>query len=180
MVRTCRHCEKTSLETPFYDDGRSVCKACKRKDIYTRRTAVRLKGLCIECSQPAPDGPLCSACREVHRLRHHDNKVEYNRKARERRQRLKMDVFNAYGGPRCACCGEDHAEFLTIDHIDQNGAQHRRSLQSELAWAPVRGSMCGATFYLWLKKNNYPSGFRVLCFNCNFAIGHFGKCPHQG
>jgi hypothetical protein len=22
-------------------------------------------------------------------------------------------------------------------------------------------------------------GYRVLCMNCNFALGHSGYCPHQ-
>jgi hypothetical protein len=29
-----------------------------------------------------------------------------------------------------------------------------------------------------LRKNNHPPGYRVLCFNCNFAIYHLGSCPH--
>jgi hypothetical protein len=34
--------------------------------------------------------------------------------------------------------------------------------------------------YIWLRQRDWPPGYRVLCVNCNFAIGHFGKCPHQG
>ena len=33
--------------------------------------------------------------------------------------------------------------------------------------------------FQYLKRNNYPPGYRVLCMNCNFAMGHFGYCPHQ-
>jgi len=25
----------------------------------------------------------------------------------------------------------------------------------------------------------YPTGFRVLCHNCNQAIGLYGYCPHK-
>ncbi|MBA7602023.1 hypothetical protein ES703_09108 [subsurface metagenome] len=32
--------------------------------------------------------------------------------------------------------------------------------------------------YEYLKSNNYPLGYRVLCMNCNFAIGVYGYCPH--
>jgi hypothetical protein len=32
--------------------------------------------------------------------------------------------------------------------------------------------------YLYLRANHYPLGYRVLCMNCNFAIGHYGYCPH--
>lgn len=37
----------------------------------------------------------------------------------------------------------------------------------------------GWVITLWLKKNNYPPGFRVLCMNCNFSLGMRGYCPHQ-
>jgi hypothetical protein len=27
----------------------------------------------------------------------------------------------------------------------------------------------GCRFYLWLKTNKYPSGYQVLCMNCQFV-----------
>jgi hypothetical protein len=30
-----------------------------------------------------------------------------------------------------------------------------------------------------LRQNSYPTGYRVLCHNCNFALGHYGYCPHK-
>lgn len=66
----------------------------------------------------------------------------------------------------CACCQETTFEFLTIDHINNDGAQHRKSINH-------------SNIYVWLRKNNYPSGFQVLCMNCNFAKGKYGMCPHQ-
>lgn len=33
--------------------------------------------------------------------------------------------------------------------------------------------------YRWLRNHGYPLGFRVLCMNCNFALGKFGYCPHD-
>lgn len=83
---------------------------------------------------------------------------------------LKMQVLQAYGGPRCVCCGEDHMECLSIDHIEGNGAAHRRELTGNPA--------DGRNFYIWLRKNNFPPGFRVLCHGCNFSLGRFGFCMH--
>ena len=88
-----------------------------------------------------------------------------------RRRRIKREVFEAYGGCCCLCCGENHIEFLSIDHIEGNGAAHRRSLGKQ--YGP------GARFYSWLKREGYPPGFRVLCMNCNAALGWFGYCPHS-
>lgn len=65
-------------------------------------------------------------------------------------------------------CGETHLEFLSIDHIGGGGNLHRRQIN-------VAG---GVHIYRWLKKRGFPSGFRVLCFNCNLALGHSGYCPH--
>lgn len=89
---------------------------------------------------------------------------------RRRRMRVKQEVISAYGG-HCACCGETAIEFLGIDHINNNGAEHRRQLR-------MKGG--GAAFYQWLKKNNFPKGdYQVLCHNCNSAKGYYGYCPHQ-
>ena len=83
---------------------------------------------------------------------------------------LKYEVLSHYsdGKLECACCKERNVEFLSIDHINGKGAEHRREI----------GGSSG-TFYRWLKNNNYPSGFRVLCINCNFALGAYGYCPHH-
>jgi hypothetical protein len=90
------------------------------------------------------------------------------RRARNRRYTLKLrqDVLKAYGS-RCACCGETEPIFLEVDHIDNDGAEHRRQLGSK-------------KLYLWLKKNDYPDNFQLLCCNCNkgkYLNG--GICPHE-
>lgn len=34
--------------------------------------------------------------------------------------------------------------------------------------------------YRWLMKNKYPSGFQVLCWNCNMGKQiNGGVCPHH-
>ncbi len=70
------------------------------------------------------------------------------------------------GNPKCACCGVEHLKFLCIDHIEGGGNKHREAIGQ------------GNAIVLWLLKNNLPPGFRVLCFNCNFAV-RLGTCPHQ-
>lgn len=90
-------------------------------------------------------------------------------------ERLKLQVLEIYSGksPKCACCGEEHIEFLTIDHV----LGYRRENGNYTDGTPKYRS--GTALYGYLKVNNYPLGYRVLCLNCNFAIGHFGYCPHQ-
>lgn len=84
---------------------------------------------------------------------------------RRYQQRLRAACVDAYGG-RCECCGTQNLEWLTIDHINERGAAHRKE---------VGGS--GRNFYSWLKRKKYPPGFRVLCFNCNFANYWYNQCP---
>lgn len=82
------------------------------------------------------------------------------------RKKLRLEVLAAYGNV-CACCGEGRIEFMTIDHINGDGAAHRREK------GVGRNGL-----YSWLKRNQWPSGFRVLCWNCNESLGHYGYCPH--
>jgi hypothetical protein len=82
----------------------------------------------------------------------------------------KMDALDAYGGPRCACCGETLFEGLTIDHISGEGADHRRK---------IGDAVIGNTIYRWLKRNSYPPGFQVLCGTCNIAKRTSIRCPHE-
>jgi hypothetical protein len=87
---------------------------------------------------------------------------------RGRGQRERMEALMAYSGkvPKCACCGEKENKFLSIDHINGGGSKHRKSIGH-------------GHFFRWLKVNNFPKGFQVLCHNCNLAKGFYGKCPHN-
>jgi len=92
-----------------------------------------------------------------------ENKNEVTRKHREYDRKHRTECIDHYGG-KCACCGENTYEFLSIDHINGNGLKHRREV---------------GDIVRWLIKNNYPEGFRILCHNCNQALGHYGYCPHS-
>lgn len=85
---------------------------------------------------------------------------------------VKEQVFSAYGGYRCNCCGETEPSFLSIDHVRNDGAQMRRD--------KLHGRS-GTAFYVWLRRTGFPEGFQVLCMNCQFGKHkNGGICPHQG
>ena len=91
---------------------------------------------------------------------------EYNRVAglKDRRS-LKAQVIKAYGG-KCKCCGENHFEFLTIDHK----TIARKQLEN----------LSGDKLYRYLRDKKFPKKhYQLLCLNCNFAKGHYGTCPHK-
>ena len=104
------------------------------------------------------------------RIRWSENKEIYRASYKlwhyNQRRRRKIEAIAAYGG-KCACCGESELQFLCIDHINGGGNKHRATIKG--------GSL---NFYRWLKRNGYPYGFRVLCWNCNASYGLFGNCPH--
>ena len=56
--------------------------------------------------------------------------------------RLQDEAIMAYGGYECACCGEAEPLYLSIDHVNNDGAQHRKEL----------GSLGGHKLYKWLKR----------------------------
>lgn len=81
------------------------------------------------------------------------------------KDKLREEVFTAYGN-KCVCCGESRDEFLQIDHINGGGLQHRKEIKKDL--------------YKWLKDKGFPKDeFRILCADCNHAMGMKGYCPHQ-
>jgi len=82
-------------------------------------------------------------------------------------KKLKDAAYAAYGGYRCKCCGEDREQFLSLDHVNNDGAAHRKVIDRR-------------KLYKWLQREGYPPGFQVLCMNCNFGKArNGGVCPHQ-
>ncbi len=84
------------------------------------------------------------------------------------RHDVSEEAIRVYGG-KCNCCGETERAFLEIDHIDGGGNQHRKDEK-------IQG---GNSLAVWLKRNNWPEGFQILCANCNKAKERPGGCPHQ-
>lgn len=121
-----------------------------------RRKKCDREGICYACSKVNDRVPsrYCTSC-NTHNLE----------LGRLYRLALKRETFEAYGGCRCVCCSESDIAFLTLDHYTVVVAdfEHR----------------AGDKLWLELRRKKYPSGFRVLCFNCNIAsYNNGGTCPH--
>ncbi|MDV3244829.1 MAG: hypothetical protein LYZ66_06625 [Nitrososphaerales archaeon] len=164
--------------------GESICLRCGAD--YVPKSASQK--FCPPC------GPL--AFKEMARLRTMEYCRRYPEKVRESRRRtiqkrreyyralkhayalrytnkIKRIVMRHYsrGSMACECCGESEMDFLSIDHVYGNGFRHRMALFGK----PVGGY----SFYSWLIKNKFPSGYAVLCMNCNMSKGKHAVCVHK-
>jgi len=81
----------------------------------------------------------------------------------------KKAVFDYYGW-ECKCCGETIPQFLTIDHVNNDGAKVKK----------YGKRLSGHILYHEIIKENFPSKYRILCWNCNSGR-HMNKgvCPHE-
>ncbi len=82
--------------------------------------------------------------------------------AKKRNREKRFEVIKAYGG-KCEYCGEDHQEYLEIDHI--NGSVEKYP----------SGKRIGSALYALLKVRGWPKeNHRLLCSNCNQCRSNFG------
>jgi hypothetical protein len=131
---------------------------------FPNRTRVRSNG-----ERYVVPSTQCRQCLNVYhreynrRHRTPQRQAKYNRRAQTK---LRREVFGHYGMV-CAACGEDDLDVLSIDHVHNDGAEHRRRIFGQ----PKNGGRCpsGHWLYWWLKRNGFPPGFQVLCQNCNVA-----------
>lgn len=105
----------------------------------------------------------CKECRKkdtyIWRNKNRGKSREISRRCGAKLRLETVSIYGKNGKPICVNCGFDDIRTLCIDHIFNNGNDERRKLGSKY--------FAGATFYRWLKKNNYPAGYQTLCANCN-------------
>lgn len=170
----CSICDTTKPVTEFYSSERSrriprckICLIAKSAEYQkTNREHVNRKNL--HYAEKHPDR------QQLYYRRYRDkNKTRIKEMAKQRRLAIKEETFAVYSlnAMACACCSEHRIEFLSLDHTNGGGNEERRKLKAK----HISG---GTKFYAYLKRNGYPSGYRVLCHNCNLSLGFFNYCPH--
>lgn len=173
-----------------YKQTMNICRKCSNERDRAYRAALKAKD---------PDGQKAAAAartkrhRETHpdyRRQEYEQRVEKygldglaekarnqpdarSPRARERKNarhwRLKLEVIAGYGGC-CTCCGETHPKFLTVDHLENNGAQLRRDKKSRT----------GTVGYWDIISGGFPEDLTVRCWNCNSGRHiNGGICPHE-
>jgi hypothetical protein len=145
-------------EQPLWNSSSCTACALARAQSERERKAIWVaEGLCKTCGQGPAELPTlyCSVC------------ITKSREGRlKKRKGLRDAVFEKYG-QECACCGITGRPFLTIDHINEDGAEERRKHNKT------------EDFLRKLLKDDRDD-IQILCWNCNLAKHHNGgTCPHE-
>lgn len=145
-------CNKCCFRRPVIDGKR--CQVCRNQHNAAKAKKI-LRGLCSGCCVNKAEAgyKTCTACLG---------------KSRSATRQIWLQIVEHYGGC-CACCGEREIVFLTVDHKNNDGAAHRRSL----------GIPAGFKFYRWLVDAGFPADLQLLCYNCNCSKQRVGECPHE-
>ena len=197
LVSVCTKCLSRSEYPPMICAGCSVLRVVSDFDPQVENGTVckvcamaqpeRYRKICTACGHERPvidfhrqsrtayRIPICRGCDvratiEKNKRRPH----VVSRRRKRHNQTIRAEVYQAYGGPKCACCGESELSFLTLDHVHNDGAEWRRAI---FKTNKGRG---GISTYEWCKRNGYPPIFQVLCWNCQQGKRfNGGICPHQ-
>lgn len=150
-MKRCPSCKATKPYSEFYKKGDAYYCYCR------------------ECSRARTSRWYRSGGREkalarVLEIRLRDPEAK-RKQYREWAWNRKLEAIAHYGG-RCECCGEAEPKFLALDHKDNDGNKHRKLIGN-------------VKIYTWLKKNDWPDNFQILCHNCNMAKAFWKICPHQ-
>lgn len=159
-----------------------ICKMCKIEKpinefhmLEKRKYGPYPNCYCKECSH-IKSKEYREKYKQEHGIAHTTEWKQNHREAarqhdKNRNKRIKLAVVSAYGGI-CTCCGEHRIEFLTIEHINHDGKEHRE----KIGGAGHRG---GFKIYLDILKQGCPNNYTIFCMNCNFATRLGKPCPHQ-
>lgn len=187
-------CVKCGNKLDKPDKFCTICRNKTKELQIARREKLLSDGLCPICGRnPIENLKRCNVCHEKIKIKERNRRIKLREQSVCRRCRAKLDrdfvvcsvcaakrklfdqkikdeVYSYYGGYKCNCpgCLITETYFLTIDHIENNGTQHRKAIKY-------------VSIVKWLKNNNFPSGYQVLCMNCQFGKKHNnGVCPCEG
>ena len=167
---TCPVCEQKKAVEEFPSRGkqqrRKMCSECflrRRRESWRKHDKKRnAKRRLLWRKDKAYRDRNRSAARRTHAKYKTLYRANDRKRWKERRER----VIIKYGGV-CDCCGEKCLEFLSVDHVNGGGNTERRLIQTSGIYRKLDLAQ--------LKLE----GYRVLCHNCNLAIGFYGHCPHK-
>lgn len=120
-----------------------ICGRCKilKNSLEFNKNKARYDGL----------HSVCKECRKIvnpkYSKKYWENNYHY-------KQKFIVIAYYSMSEMCCRNCRYNNIKALEIDHINNDGAKHRKEIK-------------GGHLYSWLINNNFPDGFQVLCATCN-------------
>lgn len=129
-------------------------------------------------SGPTPGRGRCRECTRLYNQAYRSTRIEagdpawyeYRRRTANAYTARLRNSAHAILGDRCACCGIARRVFLSIDHVNNDGASHRRETKNQ------------QQFYRSIVGDpDARSKYQILCHNCNMAkaIEENHTCPEE-
>jgi len=155
--KTCSVCKIEKPISEFYG-RRGDCKLCNniKSSKYHREHPEKCKNSWKSWRHSNPE--KVKARNREFRETHPNYFKEYDKASIEITKRYQVLSYYSNGIPSCKWCGNQNFVVLNLDHINNDGGEHRRKDKS------ADKNLAG-----WLRRHEYPSGFQVLCCNCNWA-----------
>jgi hypothetical protein len=137
-------------------NNKTRCEECSSKynEINKQEYKKLLKNkLCVICGKNQVENKTyCEECIQKRGEWYKESNTRIKNKIE--REKIKNIVFEHYGN-KCIVCAEKDIDVLVIDHINNDGYKQRKQTGE------------GASFYKWIKENNFPIDLQILCCNCN-------------
>jgi hypothetical protein len=170
----CNCCGENEFEFMTVDhiEGIQKTKHPKLRSVFLYRWLVKnnfpegYQILCYGCNLLKSNNLVCPHQKIVEKPRSKTYLIQ-----KKYQNKIRDEIIHHYsnGKNECECCGENDIRFLTIDHMmGRKNVGHGKGFG-------------GYQIHLFLRRNNFPKGYRVLCVNCNSVLGKKGidKCPHK-
>lgn len=151
-LKLCTACDNLAVE------GLTYCRNCAdkmRQREKERRDYCKKFKICIRCGKTSNTKKLrCETCSD-----------KANETQRKHQKLSKTTVMTHYGkNEKLQCCWDEcqvtDIDMLTLDHVENNGAKHRREYTRS-------GRGGGAMLYNKLIRDGFPEGYQTLCANHN-------------
>lgn len=160
IINTRQKCSICGKNTGHINDGNKLilCETCKDKCracgiTLTSENRHEKNRICVQCNKHL--GKVTSEKRRATNISYYQEAVNKSK------LKTKLQVFENYSDGKITCnrCGYNDIRALSVDHIDGSGNKHYNKKGIK---------MSGQALYQWLKNNNFPPGYQILCLNCQF------------
>ncbi len=108
------------------------------------------------CSEECHKKRIANLKKEEYYKNIEDSRAKSKQNVHKYTMLMKEKFFEHYGA-ECAICHEKNKDLLTIDHINNDGAEHRKKV-GDNTYCVIKD----------LERRNWPVGeVQTLCYNCN-------------